>query len=349
MERKRSEGLSYRNTAWYLMSFSKHLGDVSLEKVTAREILAFLDAPKTCPNTWMAKYRLLRAFFSFWLARGAIGALPMPVRRKTEQRPFVPYIYTRSEIRTLLKAVHRCQKPARCSIDAITVRAMLLFIYGTGALPGEALRLLIDDVDLKKGFVTIRRNRYDRSRTIPIGPHLQKALKDYFLARPRMDAWEPNFFLNKHGSAISKANLERTFERLRRFSGTCRRDGASCQPRMYDLRHTFAVHRIAGWIKHGADLNRMLPALSVYMGLAGLRTTERYLTLTPERFRAQLCQLSPICGKRRWRDDPELMHFLSQLSGTSPKLTGLKHPADAHLHRVSVTAGRRRSDFRTGL
>ena len=323
VKRKRSEGLSYRSTAWYLSTFSKHLGNKSIEGVSTREILTFLDGPRTSPDTWMVKYRVLRAFFDFWLARGEIGALPMPVKRKTRQRPFAPYIYTQSEIRSLLKAVSRCQKHFRCTIDPITLRAILIFIYATGALVGEALRLLIEDIDLKKGFVTVRRNRYNRSRIIPIGPDLMNVLKNYFAMRQGRDPKDRNFFLNKDGKAIKKTNIECTFQRLRQVSGICRHDGGSYQPRMYDLRHAFAVHRITGWIKHGADLNRMLPALSVYMGLRGLRTTEKYLSFTPERFRAQLIQLSPRRGKRRWRDDSELMRFLAQLS---------KDPAKSHFN-----------------
>ena len=293
------------------------MGNVSLESITAREVLTFLDGPKTSPGTWMAKYRLLRGFFDFWLARGEIGALPMPVERRERQRPFVPYIYTHSEIQILLKTVRRCQKAVRCGIAPSTLRTVLIFIYATGALVGEALRLLIEDVDLKKGSVTIRRNRYNRSRTIPIGPDLTNVLREYLVSRQRQDTTEQHLFLNKRGEALSISNLEDTFDRLRRICEIRRHDDASYQPRMYDLRHTFAVHRIAGWIKHGADLNRMLPALSVYMGLTGLGTTEKYLTLTPERFRPQLLKLSPKCGKRRWRDDPELMRFLSQLSVAS--------------------------------
>jgi hypothetical protein len=71
----------------------------------------------------------------------------------------------------------------------------------------------------------------------------------------------------------------------------------------------------------------MLPALSVFMGLAGLRTTEKYLFHTPERFRAQLIQLSPQRRKQRWRDDPELMNFLSQLSENAGKGTLIKVPS----------------------
>jgi len=314
VERKRSQGLSYGSSAWYLVKLGRQVGDVSLERVTAREILTFLDGPKTSPGTWIVKYRLLRRFFDFWLARGEIDVMPMPVKRIIRQKPFVPYIYTQSEIRTLLKAVGGCQKAPLCCVDPITLRTVLIFIYGTGALTGEALRLLIEDIDFNKGAVTIRRNRFNRSRTIPIGPDLMSVLEKYFASRRRRETADQHFFLNKEGEALSNGTAERTFKRLRRVAGIHRHDDASYQPRILDLRHTFAVHRIAGWIKHGADLNRMLPALSVYMGLVGLRTTEKYLSLTPERFRAQLIKLSPRRGKKRWRDDPDLMRFLSQLS-----------------------------------
>jgi hypothetical protein len=69
------------------------------------------------------------------------------------------------------------------------------------------------------------------------------------------------------------------------------------------LRATFAVHRITSWIKRRDDLNLMLPALSAYMGNAGLESTERYLQLTPERFQDALNKLSPQDSRTRWRDD----------------------------------------------
>lgn len=40
---------------------------------------------------------------------------------------------------------------------------------------------------------------------------------------------------------------------------------------------------------------------------------ERYLALTPERFRRQLNTRSPKRGKRRWRNDAELMRFVDSL------------------------------------
>jgi integrase len=113
------------------------------------------------------------------------------------------------------------------------------------------------------------------------------------------------------GAPISESTISKTFNRLRRLAGVVRCDGAP--PRMQDLRHTFAVHRITAWIRKGVSLDRTLPALAVYMGQVGLESTERYLSMTPERFRRQLYELSSIRMKKHWRDDKELMAFLNAL------------------------------------
>jgi integrase/recombinase XerD len=313
IERKRSQGFEYSTTGANLLALGKFVGDIALERVTAREVSTFLDGPKLSPRTWEQRYLLLRAFFDYWLARGEIAVLPMPLRRKAGRSSFVPYIYTHTEIRALLKAVHRNKDESACSIAPLTLRTLLIFLYGTGAAVGEALQLLIDDVDIDKGAITIRVKRFRLSRTIPIGTDLKQVLNEYLDSRQRQETQTPHFFVTKEGDSLKAATLLYTFRKLRRRSGIIHLD-ASFEPRMFDLRHTFAVHRIAGWIKHGADLNRMLPALAVYMGLTGLRSTEPYLSLTPERFRPQLVKLSPQRCRKRWRDDPDLMKFLSQIS-----------------------------------
>jgi hypothetical protein len=57
----------------------------------------------------------------------------------------------------------------------------------------------------------------------------------------------------------------------------------------------------------------MLPALAAYMGYVGLESTERYLQLTPERFRNALNKLSPQTLRARWQNDSVLLEFLSTL------------------------------------
>jgi len=189
----------------------------------------------------------------------------------------------------------------------------VLFLYATGVWVGEALRLAIDDVDLKARFITIRGNRFNRERRIPIGRDLCARLRRYMQCLRRRNHQTSNLLTYKNGSPIRGCALGVSFRRLRRLAGIQRKDGALYQPRMHDLRYTFAVHRLASWLKQGADLNRLLPALAAYIGQVGLGSTERYLTLTPERFRKQLSKLSPQRRKKRWRDDLALMKFLDGL------------------------------------
>jgi integrase/recombinase XerD len=217
-------------------------------------------------------------------------------------------------MRHLLSKARAAQKVTTCSIDPPTLRMVVLFLYATGTLLGEALRLSKDDVDLKTGFVTIRGGRFNRRRRIPIGTDLRTRLKRYMGRTHRNKDRGTSLFTNKDGNPVKARILGKSFERLRRLAGIRRHDGALYQPRMHDLRYTFAVHRLTSWLKQRADLNRLLPALAAYIGQVGLGSTERYLTLTPERFRKQLAKLSPQSAKRRrWRDDADLMKFLDAL------------------------------------
>jgi integrase len=53
-------------------------------------------------------------------------------------------------------------------------------------------------------------------------------------------------------------------------------------PRIHDLRHTFAVHRLTRWYRQGAQIDGRLHWLSAYMGHANILGTEIYLNATPE-------------------------------------------------------------------
>jgi integrase len=58
--------------------------------------------------------------------------------------------------------------------------------------------------------------------------------------------------------------------------------GPRRQPRIHDLRHTAAVHRLISWYRSGKDLQDLLPKLATYLGHGDLSSTQHYLTLTPE-------------------------------------------------------------------
>jgi integrase len=131
------------------------------------------------------------------------------------------------------------------------------------------------------------------------------------LAIKDLSTHKHRLFVKDDGHALVSSSLAPTFRRLRELAGIGRSGGPDDQPRLHDLRYTFAVHRITSWILKDADLNRMLPSLAAYMGHSGLWAAERYLLMSPERFRKSLNKLSPTHTRNKWQNDPRLMKFLT--------------------------------------
>ncbi len=310
---KQAMGLAFHNGNRNLNAFYRSVGDISLDTIRPEQILRFLDSSKAADVTWVRKYNLLRAFFLYWLARDRMRSLPMPPARRPAKRTFFPYIYSQAEVRHLLRTTRISQANPDCVISHETFRALLLFLYGTGVLVSEALRLSRNDVDFIRKLVVIRNSRLEPLREIPLGPDLVQALRSYCKANHKGTSKGQHLFLNKRRKALNGATVLESFQRLRSRAGVTRRDGIALAPRMQDLRYTFAVHRLTAWYKHGANLNRMIPALSVYMGYLNLSSSARFLYFTPERFRSQLDKLSPRRKNGHWRDDPALMNFLATL------------------------------------
>ncbi len=58
--------------------------------------------------------------------------------------------------------------------------------------------------------------------------------------------------------------------------------GESRPPRLHDLRHTAAVHRVVAWYRSGRHVQQPMPLLATYLGHVDLRSTQQYLQMTPE-------------------------------------------------------------------
>jgi integrase len=207
----------------------------------------------------------------------------VPARRPKKPIPFIPYIYTHEELRRLLDGVTSYQK-RWCKLEPITFRALLLLLYGAGLRTSEPIRLACSDVDLAESTLTIRITKFYKTRRIALSAQLQSVLAEYDanrrLAGHSRDGTVP-FFTYKKGGPVVRVVLEDAFQRLRQHVGVVRQN-ARYQPRLHDLRHTFAVHRLIAWYRSGADVQRLLPGLSTHLGHISLSGTQRYLTMTPE-------------------------------------------------------------------
>lgn len=56
---------------------------------------------------------------------------------------------------------------------------------------------------------------------------------------------------------------------------------AEPKPRLYDLRHTFAVTTLTDWYEQNLDVAHLLPTLSTYLGHVSPATTYWYLQACP--------------------------------------------------------------------
>jgi hypothetical protein len=118
-------------------------------------------------------------------------------------------------------------------------------------------------------------------------PRDHAALPDLARVRQERDRVAPastqTFFVHASGRPYSVVAASAIIRRLLRQTGL-KPERGRVGPRPYDLRATFAVHRLTRWYRNGVDLAGRLPWLSAYMGHVDLLGTEVYLKATPELF-----------------------------------------------------------------
>jgi integrase/recombinase XerD len=281
---KRALGADYSSQARILRSFERFARDVTIAKIRAEVCRDFCRGGGQSPLYWAQKHYTLRRFFAFLVARGHLASSPLQEPAPRISQSSVPYIYSQEEVHRLLNATTILENP-RSPLQALTFRTLLLVLYAAGLRSGEALRLRCCDVDLGERILAICGTKFFKSRLVPIGTDLAKALASYLGARQRLPMLEgpcSAFFASRTGHALSRARLETVFRRLRAHAEIRRPQGPRLQPRLHDLRHTFAVHRLIAWYREGADVQACLPLLATYLGHVHISGTQTYLTMTPE-------------------------------------------------------------------
>lgn len=268
-----------------LSAFSRSVGNIPLRDISPAMITRFVNREGTSDKTIAKKHSALKGFFRYALARGQLKASPLPSFERTRSAPsFTPYIYSEAELKRILAAVPVATGHARCGIEADTLQTFVLLLYGAGLRRGEACRLKVEDVDLHRSLLHIKGTKFFKTRIVPIGACLSKVLKAFVAKHHgrRSRDGEVLLFSQKNGTPLNDAVVTEAFRRLRTLAGIKRDGGARNQPRLHDLRHSAAVHRVTSWYRSGADLNDLLPKLATYLGHKNLAGTQRYLTMTEE-------------------------------------------------------------------
>ena len=166
--------------------------------------------------------------------------------------------------------------PAADDALGLRDRALLEFLYGTGARISEAVGIAIDDLD---DDAVILHGKGGRSRMVPLGRYARAALDAYRVrGRPLISSagrGTPAVFLNARGGPLSRQSAWTILHRAAAAAGLPTEGPHAVSP--HTLRHSYATHLLDG----GADV-RVVQEL---LGHASVTTTQVYTLVTVDRLR----------------------------------------------------------------
>jgi integrase len=240
---------------------------------------------RATPDTWARRLKLLRPFARYLRQFDPRTEVPDESVFGPVPGRVAPHIYREEEIVELLAAARELRPHG--GLRAATFETLFGLIASTGLRISEALDLLDADVDLKFAMLTVRQTKFAKSRQLPLHLSTVDALERYRRIRNRhvrMTAETP-FFVSTRGQRLGQPlgdrQVHRVFNELRDRLGWVNR-GAHEEPRIHDLRHSFAVRRVMLWYAQGIDIDQAMLALSTYLGHAKISNTYWYLTGVPE-------------------------------------------------------------------
>lgn len=201
-----------------------------------------------------------------------IAALPMrPCNCPMQWRQRPPHIFSAADVANIVAAARR--SPPVNRLRPLTIATLLGLLAATGVRIGEALALEVGDLDRQGRMLTIRKGKFGKTRALPLRESTVKALSSYIdhpLRLLGIETSAPLFVLSRSRLSYSTARVA--------FLAACVTAGLDQPlPRIHDLRHSFAVNRLATWYEQGKDVDGRLPALSTYLGHVSVEKTRTYL------------------------------------------------------------------------
>ncbi|MGB7982968.1 MAG: site-specific tyrosine recombinase XerD [Candidatus Nanopelagicales bacterium] len=275
-------GLASNSLSAYARDLRRYLefcagrGITAAEQVAEADLGAFLawlrrGSPGHPPLAAASAARTLVAVRGFHRFAVAEGIAPTDPGREVKPPPAakrLPKALTVHEVESILTSVGGVAAEPLGLRD----RALLEFLYGTGARISEAVGLDVEDLDLDAG-VALLHGKGGKSRLVPVGSKAREALAAYQV-RARaglLTGTAPAVFLNARGGRLSRQSA---WTILR---SAAQRAGVSADVSPHTLRHSFATHLLDG----GADV-RVVQEL---LGHASVTTTQVYTKVTVEHLR----------------------------------------------------------------
>jgi integrase/recombinase XerD len=288
---------SYRRDLARYESMLAGRGRVRLGDVTPADVAEFLaslregdaDHGALAVSSAARAVIAVRGLHAFAVAQGLAEADPAREVAPPAPPKRLPKAITLDEVERLLDAAGP-GPDAQAATGGVEPRllrdrALLEFLYATGARISEATGLDVDELHLGADPVVRLAGKGGKHRVVPVGSYAVRALDAYLVrARPALAAASrrvsvsPAVFLNARGGRLTRQGA---WGVLHAAAGRARLPEVS----PHTLRHSFATHLLDG----GADI-RVVQEL---LGHASVATTQIYTLITVDRLREVYASAHP--------------------------------------------------------
>ncbi|MDD4690446.1 MAG: tyrosine-type recombinase/integrase [Eubacteriales bacterium] len=263
-----------------LRAFDRYVCENNITTITEENVMGFTySIPNLTKGQYDKRHRIIRNFSDYMNLREQ-GETIRPLPKNRGSGRLIPYVYTDDELVLLLEATKRLN-PAP-TLRPYTYYTMFGLLASTGIRISEALNLDISDIDLTNGILKIRNTKFKKSRLVPVHPTTLEVLREYDKLRCELMSNQKDnaFFPGRNRTRLAYGTVNSTFLEIVRTAGIRGAEGKGS--RIHDLRHTFAIRRVAVWYDMGLDIHQMLPLLSTFMGHAHFEDTIYYLSAGAE-------------------------------------------------------------------
>ena len=304
---RRLSGTDYQSQAQLLGYLDRFLLEQDLkEPRITREITDryLTSLSQLAPRTRYNRFCVVRQLCECLARSDPLSYVPEPLRVIPSKGAHQPYIYSSSEIQALLAAASKLSP--KNSLRSHTYRTLLGVLYSTGIRIGEVLALNLEHFHSAQQRLYIAEGKFRKARWVPLSASTCRALEHYVRTRLQMRPRSPDspLFLNQRSRRLHHCTVNQSFRHLLRQCGI--HHSKHTGPRIHDLRHSFAVHRLLAWYRDGDDVNARLPWLATYMGHVDVSSTEVYLQPIAELieqvnrrfYNHYLDQVKPYGGKK---------------------------------------------------
>jgi integrase/recombinase XerD len=274
---------SYRRDLERYLTVLAAAGVGDLGAVGPREVAAHLaalragddDHPPLSAASAARAASAVRGLHRFAVREGLATADPAREVKPPALPRRLPKALDVSQVERLLSAAEAGSGGRATGPLGLRDRALLEFLYGTGARISEAVGACVDDLDLAEGTALLR-GKGGKSRLVPVGGYAKQALDAYLVrARPGLAPRGPRVFVNARGGPLSRQSAWTILRRAAARAGLPVDGAHGVSP--HTLRHSYATHLLDG----GADI-RVVQEL---LGHASVTTTQVYTLVTVERLR----------------------------------------------------------------